>query len=175
MAGWRSRPSGATREEERVYAEAGRSPSSPSPSPFSCSSSAASMSSRRPPRRRICFLSTSWRKSSRSVGSARRIRHALAARCGQSRGRAALKRERCPSSARIEPPPPNPIPIVFACSYGAGSIPCRQRLPRLQPLPARILKLLGVAASAGEAEDIEVEWRDAAGGRTAAVGMSCAA
>ena len=32
-------------------------------------------------------------------------------------------------------------------------------IPASQPSPARFLKLLGVAASAGEAEDIEVEWR----------------
>jgi hypothetical protein len=32
-------------------------------------------------------------------------------------------------------------------------------LPPANPSPARFLKLLGVAASAGDAEDIEVEWR----------------
>jgi hypothetical protein len=37
-------------------------------------------------------------------------------------------------SARIEPPPPDPCPIVPACSCGAENIPCRRR-NRRSPIP----------------------------------------
>lgn len=63
-------------------------------------------------------------------------------------------------SARIEPPPPNPIPdrpcvILWGGEFSVPPAPT----PPANPSPARFLKLLGVAASAGDAEDIEVDWR----------------
>ena len=63
-------------------------------------------------------------------------------------------------SARIEPPPPDPIPdrpcvLLWGGEYSVPPAPP----PPANPSPARFLKLLGVAASASDAEDIEVEWR----------------
>jgi hypothetical protein len=63
-------------------------------------------------------------------------------------------------SARIEPAPPDPAPdrpcvLLWGGEY---SVPPAPR-PPANPSPARFLKLLGVGASAGEAEDIEVDWR----------------
>ena len=63
-------------------------------------------------------------------------------------------------SARIEPPPPNPIPdrpcvILWGGEFSVPPAPT----PPANPSPARFLQLLGVAASAGDAEDIEVDWR----------------
>jgi hypothetical protein len=63
-------------------------------------------------------------------------------------------------SARIEPPPPDPIadrPCVLLWG-GEYSVP-PETPPPANPSPARFLKLLGVAAGAGDAEDIEVDWR----------------
>jgi len=63
-------------------------------------------------------------------------------------------------SARIEPPAVDPMPdrpCVFLCG-GEYSVPPAPP-PAANPSPARFLKLLGVAASAGDAEDIEVDWR----------------
>ena len=79
-------------------------------------------------------------------------------------------------SARIEPPPPDPIPdrpcvLLWGGEYSVPPAPS----PPANPSPARFLKLLGVAASAGDAEDIEVDWRTAADRRTAPVGVACAA
>jgi hypothetical protein len=42
---------------------------------------------------------------------------------------------------------------------GRGVFRAAGAYPACQPLTARFLKLLGVAASAGDAEDIEVDWR----------------
>jgi hypothetical protein len=63
-------------------------------------------------------------------------------------------------SARIEPPLPDPIPdrpcvLLWGGEYSVPPAPP----PPANPSPARFLKLLGVAASAGDAEDIEVDWR----------------
>jgi hypothetical protein len=63
-------------------------------------------------------------------------------------------------SARIEPPPPDPIPdrpcvLLWGGEYSVPPAPP----PPANPSPARFLKLLGVAASASDVEDIEVEWR----------------
>jgi hypothetical protein len=63
-------------------------------------------------------------------------------------------------SARIEPPPPDPIPdracvLLWGGEYSVPPAPS----PPTNPSPARFLKLLGVAASASDAEDIQVEWR----------------
>ena len=79
-------------------------------------------------------------------------------------------------SARIEPPPPDPIPdrpcvLLWGGEYSVPPAPP----PPANPSPARFLKLLGVAASAGDAEDIEVEWRKPLIGARAPVGVACAA
>lgn len=63
-------------------------------------------------------------------------------------------------SARIEPPPPDPIPdrpcvLLWGGEYSVPPAPP----PPASPSPARFLKLLGLAASASDAEEIEVEWR----------------
>jgi 4-amino-4-deoxy-L-arabinose transferase-like glycosyltransferase len=63
-------------------------------------------------------------------------------------------------SARIEPPPPDPLPnrpcvLLWGGEYSVPPAPP----PPANPSPARFLKLLGVAASAEDAEDIEVDWR----------------
>jgi 4-amino-4-deoxy-L-arabinose transferase-like glycosyltransferase len=63
-------------------------------------------------------------------------------------------------SARIEPPPPDSVPdrpcvLLWGGEYSVPPAP----LPPANPSPARFLKLLGVAASAGDAEGIDVEWR----------------
>jgi 4-amino-4-deoxy-L-arabinose transferase-like glycosyltransferase len=63
-------------------------------------------------------------------------------------------------SARIEPAPPDPAPdrpcvLLWGGEYSVPPAPP----PPANPSPARFLKLLGVGASAGEAEDIEVDWR----------------
>jgi 4-amino-4-deoxy-L-arabinose transferase-like glycosyltransferase len=63
-------------------------------------------------------------------------------------------------SARIEPPPPDPVPdrpcvLLWGGEYSVPPAPP----PPADPSPARFLKLLGVAASARDAVDIEVEWR----------------
>jgi hypothetical protein len=63
-------------------------------------------------------------------------------------------------SARIEPPPPDPVPdrpcvLLWGGEYSVPPAPP----PSADPSPARFLKLLGVAASARDAVDIEVEWR----------------
>ena len=61
-------------------------------------------------------------------------------------------------SARIEPPPPDPIPdrpcaLLWGGEYSVPPAP----FPPANPSPARFLKLL--LASAGDAEDVEVKWR----------------
>ena len=63
-------------------------------------------------------------------------------------------------SARIEPPAPDPMPDrpCVILRGGEFSVPPAPSLPA-NPSPARFLKLLGVAASASDAEDIEVAWR----------------
>lgn len=63
-------------------------------------------------------------------------------------------------SARIEPPPPDPFPdrpcvLLWGGEYSVPPAPP----PPASPSPARFLKLLGVTASASDAEDIEVAWR----------------
>ena len=63
-------------------------------------------------------------------------------------------------SARIEPPPPDPMPdrpcvILWGGEFSVPPAPS----PPANPSPARFLKLLGVAANADDAEDIEVDWR----------------
>ena len=63
-------------------------------------------------------------------------------------------------SARIEPPPPDPTPdrpcvLLWGGEYSVPPAPP----PPANPSPARFLKLLGVSAVAGDAEDIEVGWR----------------
>jgi hypothetical protein len=63
-------------------------------------------------------------------------------------------------SARIEPPPRDPIPdracvLLWGGEYSVPPEPA----PPANPSPARFLKLLGVAAGASDAEDIEVDWR----------------
>ena len=63
-------------------------------------------------------------------------------------------------SARIEPPPPDSVPdrpcvLLWGGEYSVPPAP----FPAANPSPARFLKLLGVAASAGDAEGIDVEWR----------------
>jgi hypothetical protein len=63
-------------------------------------------------------------------------------------------------SARIEPPPPDPFPdrpcvLLWGGEYSVPLAP----FPPANPSPARFLKLLGVAASAGDTEDIAVAWR----------------
>lgn len=63
-------------------------------------------------------------------------------------------------SARIEPPPPDPVPdracvLLWGGEYSVPPLPP----PPANPSPARFLKLLGVTASASDAEDIGVDWR----------------
>ena len=63
-------------------------------------------------------------------------------------------------SARIEPPPPDPVanrPCVLLWG-GEYSVP-PEPPPPAHPSPARFLELLGVAASASDAEEIPVPWR----------------
>ena len=154
------RPRGATRERGAVCAEACASPRSPSPSSFSCSSSAASMSSRRLQKRRTCFLTTGSRKSSaqRGLGNAQFV--TLSPRDAGNLAVALPEARALSLSARIEPPPPDPIPdrpcvLLWGGEFSVPPAPS----PPANPSPARFLKLLGVAASAGDAEDIEVDWR----------------
>jgi 4-amino-4-deoxy-L-arabinose transferase-like glycosyltransferase len=63
-------------------------------------------------------------------------------------------------SARIEPPPPDPVrdrPCVLLWG-GEYSVPPAP-FPPANPSPLRFLKLLGVTESAGDAENIEIGWR----------------
>jgi 4-amino-4-deoxy-L-arabinose transferase-like glycosyltransferase len=63
-------------------------------------------------------------------------------------------------SARIEPPPPDSVgarPCVLLWG-GEYAVP-PAAFPPANPSPAKFLKLLGVAAHAGVAENIEVDWR----------------
>jgi len=61
-------------------------------------------------------------------------------------------------SARIEPPPPDPVPnrpclLLWGREY---SVPPAQ-LPEPNPSPSKLLKPLGVAGSTG-AEEVAVDW-----------------
>ena len=63
-------------------------------------------------------------------------------------------------SARIEPPPPDPVPdrpcvLLWGGEYSVPPAP----FPPASPSPARFLKLLGVTERAGDAESIEIDWR----------------
>jgi hypothetical protein len=63
-------------------------------------------------------------------------------------------------SARIEPPPPDslsnrPCVLLWGGEYSAPPEPA----PPANPSPNRLLKQLGIAASAENAEDILVDWR----------------
>jgi hypothetical protein len=62
-------------------------------------------------------------------------------------------------SARIEPPPPDsiadrPCVILWGGEYSVPPAPS----PPANPSPARFLKLLGLAGSAAEAEEVAVDW-----------------
>ncbi len=62
-------------------------------------------------------------------------------------------------SARIEHQPPDPVsnrPCVLLWG-GEYSVP-PELPPRANPSPSKLLKPLGVAGSAGQAEDIAVDW-----------------
>jgi hypothetical protein len=63
-------------------------------------------------------------------------------------------------SARIEPPPPDPVGgRTCVLLWGGEYTVPPAAFPPANPSPAKFLKLLGVAAHAGDAENIEVDWR----------------
>jgi hypothetical protein len=62
-------------------------------------------------------------------------------------------------SARIEPPPADPLPDRPCVLLWGGDYFVPPALPPADRRPARLPKLLGIAEGDGEAEDIAVDWR----------------